>query len=427
MTKPKLNILILEDDKNDMNLLQEMIKNKGDSLNPTYVRSVEDARDAFRRNLFHLVSLDQRIPLRDQIEPYKTGDENLAAVMAAYGTYQPITTGIVLTGYGAISQAIDASKYGFQYLQKSATAYREWGKTIAGICSSYFDDVLIARGASQLPVPLAIGIKKIRDNSDHRIKLLAIRDLFENALRLLSVALFAAAMGEAELKEKTTAILKSLYQTDRGNAAWKDHLKLLVDVLQQGTSGRAMLISDEVKRFFEGGSGGLLDAFEKLHSLRNELAHDKIRKAITYQNIYEANLPGLHCLLEGIFLFALHPILDNITIRKSANDTFYYSGDLLRGDEFVPSRIDIESRERLPQEGPVWCLTQEAGKVHSAVSLSPLLITHTDEESQYTGMFLLHKLKRIECEYRELTTGKSLILPMERMGKLRQMLDKIRT
>jgi len=420
MKPPVLNLLILEDDEKDRSLLAEQLSRREDVFRPTWAGSAEEALSALGSELFHLVSLDQRIPLQSGKEPHYLDDTGIEAVLAACAAHQPIASGVVLTGYAAPERAVDAERHGLEYIRKEAKAIKEWGRSLSRIRSEYFDRVLVERGAARLPSPLARSVKNVRDQEHDRLRLLAARDLLENGIRLFAAVFGAVALSDDKLRSHSASILRLLYQSDRGNVDWKSSLFQLFDLMGNGETHELQRVHAEATRFFARGTAPLFRALDQLHELRNDLAHDTLQKAETYREIFDNHFMSLHCLLEASFFFAIHPILDKLELKGGPSGAVRYRADDLRGDALLPSRIDIESHARLLTGELVWCLMEDLTTVQAAFPLSPLLITHTDNESQQTGVYLLHDLKR--CEYREMSTGRTFVLPEKRRFEVRKVL-----
>ncbi len=416
MNRIPLNILVVEDDPDDLRRLKEAFERRKEMYIPTYAKSYEESASAMRNGLFHLVSIDQRLPWNS--EDKVASDQHFLPVLEELLVTQPIATGVVLTAFGAVVPGIQAERHGLDYLQKGPRVIKELATKLNSKSNRYFEDVLVARGAERLPAPIARSMVHLRDQPHYRLKLLACRDLFESGIKFFTVILGAAALNNTDLRHNCMAIMKTLYNSDLNNESWKNTLKRLIDLISFRDAGYMESVYHETLRFMTGGSGDFMQAVDKLHNLRNELAHDRLKKEVTYKDIFENHYPSIHCLLEGLFFFFCHPLFDEFKVKGYTGIPVSYSASDLRGDHLVPRRIDIVSNESLPNTDLQWCLMKNNKKLIVSYPVFPLMITDVDHESQQTEWYLLHNVKR--CEYRELTTGKSYILPQNMKQRLRK-------
>lgn len=101
-----INILVVEDEKNQRILLKRLLKKEGNE--PEEAENGNDALIAFDRGDFDLVLLDQRLPDMSGIEVLKKLKE-----------INPIIPVIIITAYANVKDAVKAMKLGaFHYLTK---------------------------------------------------------------------------------------------------------------------------------------------------------------------------------------------------------------------------------------------------------------------------------------------------------------------
>lgn len=101
-----INILVVEDEKNQRILLKRLLKKEGNE--PEEAENGNDALIAFDRGDFDLVLLDQRLPDMSGIEVLKKLKE-----------INPIIPVIIITAYANVEDAVNAMKLGaYHYLTK---------------------------------------------------------------------------------------------------------------------------------------------------------------------------------------------------------------------------------------------------------------------------------------------------------------------
>lgn len=101
-----INILVVEDEKNQRILLKRLLKKEGNE--PEEAENGNDAIRAFDRGDFDLVLLDQRLPDMSGIEVLKKLKE-----------INPIIPVIIITAYANVEDAVNAMKLGaYHYLTK---------------------------------------------------------------------------------------------------------------------------------------------------------------------------------------------------------------------------------------------------------------------------------------------------------------------
>jgi len=101
-----INILVVEDEKNQRILLKRLLKKEGNE--PEEAENGNDAIRAFDRGDFDLVLLDQRLPDMSGIEVLKKLKE-----------INPIIPVIIITAYANVEDAVNAMKMGaYHYLTK---------------------------------------------------------------------------------------------------------------------------------------------------------------------------------------------------------------------------------------------------------------------------------------------------------------------
>ena len=405
MNRTCLRLLLLEDDPATSEKLQDSLAGFSDRIQVVSVTNARDAISVLEQKLFHLVSLDQRIPLEDSAVLYTTDDRHLGPVIETFKHRQPISVGVVLTAFASIAYAHETGKLGLQYLQKEPDAIGKWLKQLKELHRKYIPDVLFNRGAERLPNALARAIANLRDQEHPRMKLLAGRDLLEVALQLLTCVCGSVAISDSATHREGIDAIQELFTLTPGrNVDWSAALRRVFECCTRVKDQVSLAAITEFRRFMEGGSMNVWIALDELHRLRNELAHDRLQKEQTYRAIYEEHLPNIQGIIEACFLLAVHPIIGNLQLRHVASGPPLYRVEDYRGDLLNPRPLDVRCDVDNATGDVAWALMCSPGTAEWFFPLAPLVKTVVHHESQQTGLYILESVKK--CEYRELSTGR---------------------
>lgn len=106
MSKPKGNILVVDDEKHMREVLEIFLKNEGYEV--TSAKDGSMALEAIQREIFDLVITDLKMPRMGGIE-----------LLKAIKEMSPNTVVVIITAYGTTESAVEAMKLGaFDYIQK---------------------------------------------------------------------------------------------------------------------------------------------------------------------------------------------------------------------------------------------------------------------------------------------------------------------
>jgi len=374
-----LNLLLLDDNEEDIEALTECIEeNSIQNLKVFIAKSAEEAIEYLDDYLYHIVSLDQRIPMNlNGI----LSDENLTPVLEKYNISQPISDGIVFTGYRNLLPGIKATKSKLEYIEKGVYSEKEWIEILLKLIKTTLKRSLKKDKLESLPFLFIKFINTIKYESEPWLKITAWKDLYEVVLKLYTMVFAAICQNESQLKAFSKKIIINLYNSRMYNNDWQTALQKLFSLVIDKNHFFNQRYVHEINKYLVNGSGNFINTINSLRVFRNEeFAHTMLKNKDSYKKVFNSMNFHFLSLIESCYMFSQNPLLDYIEPKISPNEYNEYFAKDFRGSQLNPRKIPFTSSIKFSSSEMHWCINGFNNIIEETIPLSPFIFSRFDED-----------------------------------------------
>lgn len=377
----KLELLIIEDDPMQVDALRNKMK---DSMvfNIDYAFSYREAILKSNQNLFHVVSIDQRLPA------YPNGaisDEYGLELCKRLPLYHPLCLGLVYTNFEEIQYAAQINADKFLYLEKTKIKLQDWKSNLIQLANK-FQKEIFKNSIPLLPYPLAKLSAQIFDEEKVDIKLHLIQDFWQIGLKLITMQILSI------LKNNKIGCFKIA----------KDRLdqKTLISIIENFFKWTKELGEEKITpqlnewlRFLGNGDGSFLRTLNTLLTYFKESELQFEKEENTADRLYQQMMPDLIVFINTLTYWSRNPIVCEQQIREPGNKI---SAKIPNGDGTAKTGIWPLGESILPKS--TYQLTNIVGEDDTWVlqEISPFVKWKWDNITSSYNLFTLHNPENFE-------------------------------